>query len=52
MLSFLIIGAILLLLAIYWAPLRRILVGVLPEGIRAKLPPTDTAPREQVETFE
>ena len=42
----------LLLLAIYWAPVRRVLVGVLPENLRAKLPPTDTAAKAQAETFE
>ncbi|HYD12324.1 MAG TPA: hypothetical protein VEC11_05715 [Allosphingosinicella sp.] len=52
MLTFLIVGVILLLLAIYWAPVRRVLVGVLPENLRAKLPPTDTTARAQAETFE
>ena len=52
MLTMLIIGAFLLLLVIYWAPLRRGIVGLLPEGMRAKLPPTDTAPQQQAQTFE
>lgn len=52
MLTVLIIGVILLLLAIYWPQLRRILVGLLPESARAKLPPTDTANQEQATTFE
>ena len=52
MLTMLIIGAFLLLLVIYWAPLRRAIVGLLPEGMRAKLPPTDTAPQQQAQTFE
>lgn len=52
MLSFLIIGIVLLLLAIYWAPVRRIVVGVLPEGLRAKLPPTGAEPTQQAQTFE
>ena len=52
MLSFLIIGVILLLLAIYWAPIRRVLVGLLPENLRAKLPPTSTEAAEQANAFE
>lgn len=52
MLTILIIGVILLLLAVYWPQLRRILVGLLPESARAKLPPTDTASQEQATTFE
>ncbi len=52
MIAVLIIGVILLLLAIYWAPLRRIVVGVLPEGLRAKLPPTGTEVKEQAQTFD
>jgi hypothetical protein len=52
MLTILIVGVILLLLAIYWAPLRRILVGMLPEGLRNRLPPTGTEPQQQTQTFE
>lgn len=43
MITMLIIAAILLLLAIYWAPVRQRLVALLPEGLRRRLPPTDTA---------
>jgi hypothetical protein len=52
MITITIIGVLLLVLAIYWAPLRRIVVGVLPENLRAKLSPTDTATVEQASTFE
>ncbi len=52
MLSLLIIGVILLLLAIYWAPIRRVIVGLLPAGLRAKLSPTGTEAGEQAQTFE
>jgi len=52
MITMTVIGIVLLLLAIYWAPLRRMLVGVLPEGLRAKLPPTSTEPQQQAETFQ
>ena len=52
MLSFLLIGIILLLLAIYWAPVRRLVVGLLPESLRAKLPPTGAEPTQQAQTFE
>lgn len=52
MLTILIIGVILVLLAIYWAPLRRVLVGLLPEGLRARVPPTSVAPQEQATTFD
>lgn len=51
MLSFLIIGIILLLLAIYWAPVRRFVVNLLPDSLRAKLPPTGAEPTQQAETF-
>lgn len=52
MLSLLIIGVILLLLAIYWAPMRRVLVGMFPAGLRAKLSPTGTEATEQAQTFD
>lgn len=52
MITVTIIGILLLLLAIYWAPLRRVVVGLLPESLRAKLPPTGTEPAEQASTFE
>jgi hypothetical protein len=52
MITLTIIGIILLLLAIFWAPLRRVVVGILPAGLRAKLPPTDTAAQAQATTFE
>lgn len=52
MITCLIVGAILLVLAIYWAPVRRTLVGMLPEGLRAKVPATGAEPVEQANTFE
>jgi len=52
MLTILIIGVILLLLAIYWSSIRKVLVGILPDGMRAKLPPTGTETKEQTQTFE
>lgn len=52
MITVTIIGIILLLLAIYWAPIRRVVVGILPESARAKLPPTGTEAVEQAQTFE
>ncbi len=52
MLTLLIIGIILLLLAIFWAPLRRAVLGILPAGLRAKLPGTDATPVEQAQPFQ
>lgn len=52
MLTYLILGAVLLVLAIYWAPVRRGLVGMLPQGLRAKVPATGAEPTEQANTFE
>lgn len=52
MITVLIIGAVLLLLAIYWAPVREKLVGILPEGLRRRLPPTGTATATAHQTFE
>jgi hypothetical protein len=52
MLSLLIIGVILLLLAIYWAPLRRVLVGMFPAGLRARLSPTGAEATEEAKTFD
>ena len=52
MITVLIIGTILVLLAIYWAPVRRRIVGILPEGLRARLPATGAEPATQAETFD
>jgi hypothetical protein len=39
--TILIISIILLLLAIFWRPLRRALLGILPAGLRARVPAAD-----------
>jgi hypothetical protein len=42
MITLLIIGVILLLLGAFWGPLRRMIVGVLPEGLRNRVPAAAT----------
>lgn len=43
--TLLIVSLILLALAIWWAPLRRIVGAILPESIRARAPVVDAAPQ-------
>ena len=52
MITLLIIAVLLVLLAIYWAPVRRKVVGMLPEGLRTRLPATGTEPKEQADAFD
>lgn len=40
-----IVALILLALAIWWAPLRRIVSGILPESVRARAPLVEAAPQ-------
>ena len=40
-LTALVIGSALLSLSAFWQPIRASVVGVLPEGLRAKLPSTE-----------
>jgi hypothetical protein len=51
MITLLIIAILFVLLAIYWAPVRRAVVGMLPAGLRAKLPATGAEATEQANTF-
>lgn len=44
--TLLIVSLILLALAIWWAPLRRIVSGILPESIRARAPMVEAAPQD------
>lgn len=51
-LTLVVISAILLLLAIFWSPLRRTLLGILPAALRDRLAPSETTPMEQARRFE
>lgn len=51
MITLLIVAIIFVLLAIYWAPVRRAVVGMLPAGLREKLPATGAEVVEQANTF-
>lgn len=51
MITLLIIAVIFVLLALYWAPVRRKLVGLLPAALQAKLPATGSEAAEQASTF-
>lgn len=44
MITMLVIGVLLILLAIYWTQLRRMVVGALPEGLRARVPAAGVPP--------
>jgi hypothetical protein len=48
----LIIAILMVLLAIFWAPLRRAVVGILPPGARAGLPGVEATPLEQARPFQ
>lgn len=50
MITMLIIGVLLVLLAIYWSQLRRMVVGMLPEGLRARVPAAGTPVATEYET--
>lgn len=52
MITLLIIAILFVLLAIYWAPVRRRIVNMLPASLRSRLPATGTEPQEQANTFE
>jgi hypothetical protein len=47
-----IISLIMLLLAIFWSPIRRGVLGILPAGLRHRLTPSDATPFEQARPFE
>jgi hypothetical protein len=47
-----IISLILLLLAIFWSPIRRGVLGILPAGLRDRLAPSGGTPIEQARPFE
>lgn len=47
-----IISLILLLLAIFWAPIRRGVLAVVPAGLRGRLAPSDTTPLDDARRFE
>jgi hypothetical protein len=47
-----IISLIMLLLAIYWSPIRRSVLGILPAGLRHRLAPSETSPIDQARHFE
>lgn len=52
MITLLIIAILFVLLAIYWAPVRRRIVNLLPESLRSRLPATGAEPQEQANTFD
>jgi hypothetical protein len=47
-----IISLILLLLAIFWSPIRRAVLGIVPAGLRDRLAPSGATPIEQARPFE
>jgi hypothetical protein len=47
-----IISLIMLLLAIFWSPIRRAVLGILPAGLRHRLAPSEATPFEQARPFE
>jgi len=48
----LVISLVLLLLAIFWTPLRRAVIGLVPAGLRLRLPPTELTELDHARTFE
>jgi hypothetical protein len=51
MLTCLIIGIVLLLLGMFWSQIRGAVVGVLPEGLRARVPGTGRQTAAEAQTF-
>lgn len=52
MTTLLVISLVMLLLAIFWSPVRRTIVGIFPLGLRSRLPATDDTPRADARPFE
>lgn len=47
-----VISLILLLLALFWSPIRRAVLRILPAGLRNRLAPSEATPFEQARHFE
>jgi hypothetical protein len=52
MTTILIIGVVLVLIGMFWTPIRRAVVGVLPEGLRGRCPGTDVQAAREAQTFD
>ncbi|HYI47274.1 MAG TPA: hypothetical protein VEX35_02310 [Allosphingosinicella sp.] len=51
MLTVLIVGLLLVLIGMFWSQIRRMIVGMLPQGLRARVPGTDQVDAAQARTF-
>lgn len=52
MITLLLIGILLVVIGMFWSQIRRSVVGMLPEGLRAKVPVTDLQPVGEAQTFD
>ncbi|HVQ10095.1 MAG TPA: hypothetical protein VMS43_16850 [Allosphingosinicella sp.] len=52
MITLLLIGILLVVIGMFWSQIRRSVVGMLPEGLRNRVPGTDLQPVREAQTFD